>query len=533
MLDCQLFGLYAWGHHFTNILLHCTAAVLLFLLLRSMTGSLWRSAFVAAVFALHPLRAESVAWVSERKDVLSAFFFMLTLWAYVRYTRGPFSIVRYSAVVLLYTLGLLSKDMLVTLPFVLLLLDYWPLGRLSGPGRGRALRLVAEKIPLIVLAAGSCAVTLLVPEKISLDCRIPFDLRLENAIVSYVIYLRQLVWPSGLACVYPNPVHSLPFWQVAGAAMLLPAITGAAVGYRKKQPAFMVGWFWFLGMMVPVIGIMQISYYAHADRYTYLPSIGALIIAAWGLKAISDRIGNHGKLMVKIASVAAISALCWTSWKQAGFWENNDTLFSRAISVTKDNYIAYNHLSYYYERVGRQNDAIAYYQKSLGLHPDQGDTHNRLGILLSKAGLTDEAMAHFQTALKINPRNSLAHYNMGILFAKMGKADEALAHYVKALEINPADNAIYNNMGVLLAQLGRIDEAIVNFRKALALKPDAVEALQNCAFALLQKGQRADAISLVQNAHAAAEAAGNGVRARVLELILARLNETDASSQTR
>jgi len=531
MLDCQLYGLHAWGHHFTNILLHCAAVVLLFLLLRSMTGSLWRSACVAAVFAIHPLRAESVSWVSERKDVLSAVFFMLTLWGYVRYTRGPFSMVRYGVVVLFYALGLLSKDMLVTMPFVLLLLDYWPLGRLSGQGRGRALRLAAEKIPLLALAAGSCAATLLASEKISSDCRMLFDLRLENAIESYVIYLRQMVWPSGLACVYPNPVHGLPLWQVAGAMALLLTITAAAVAARRRQPTILVGWLWYLGMLVPVIGIVQISYYAHADRYTYLPSIGVLIIVAWGLKAIAGKIGNGAKVMVKIASVAAISILCRTAWKQVGFWENNNTLFSHAIAVTKDNYIAYNHLSYFYEKVGRKNDAIACYRKSLDFHPDQDDTHNRLGILLSKSGRIDEAFAHIRKALEISPGNGFAHYNMGILLAKTGHADDAMTHYLKALEINPADNAIYNNMGILLAQTGRMDEAIVNFRKALELRPAGIEALQNLVFALEQKGRWEDASSVVRNALAYVKSTRNEDGAETIARILAGVNEAANSSQ--
>ncbi|MBN1128377.1 MAG: hypothetical protein JXA71_05290 [Chitinispirillaceae bacterium] len=232
MLDCQLYGLRAGRHHFTSLLLHGMAAILLFLVLRRMTGSLWRSAFVAAVFAIHPLRAESVAWVSERKDVLSAFFSMLTLGAYVRYVRRPFSMVRYGAVVLLFALGLLSKNMLVTMPFVLLLLDYWPLKRFSCIRSRDVLRLAAEKIPLLVLAAGSCAATLLASEKLSFD-KMSFGLRLENAIESYVTYLCQMVWPSGLACVYPNPVHGLPFWQAAGATGLLLAITGAVWAFRK------------------------------------------------------------------------------------------------------------------------------------------------------------------------------------------------------------------------------------------------------------------------------------------------------------
>jgi len=281
MLDCQLYGLQAGGHHLTNILLHTATAILLFLVLRQMTGFLWRSAFVAAVFAIHPLRVESVAWVAERKDVLSAFFFMLTLGAYVRYVRRPPSKIRYGVMILLYALGLLSKNMLVTMPFVLLLLDYWPLNRLSGFSPRVLLRRVAEKIPLFVLTVASCVTMALVPEKVPAGDSLSFALRMENAVVSYVTYLWQMIHPSGLACLYPNPANYLPLWQVAGALGLLLAISGVVFAFRKTHPYLVVGWLWYLGMLIPVIGMVQISYYAHADRYTYLPQIGLYLLLTW------------------------------------------------------------------------------------------------------------------------------------------------------------------------------------------------------------------------------------------------------------
>ena len=308
MLDCQFYGLSPGGHHFTNILLHTATAILLFLILRRMMGFLWRSAFVAAVFAIHPLRVESVAWLAERKDVLSAFFFMLTLGAYVRYAQNrsrvePSSLrstvprsresraqaaldprpwtLDYGLALLFFALGLLSKNMLVTMPFVLLLLDYWPLNRLSSFTPRVLLRLVAEKIPLFVLMVGSCVATALVPEKMSAAYSLFGGLRMENAVVSYVTYLWQMIHPSGLACVYPNPTNHLPFWQVAGALGLLLAISGAVFALRKTRPYLVIGWLWYVGMMIPVIGIVQISYYAHADRYTYLPQIGLYLLLTW------------------------------------------------------------------------------------------------------------------------------------------------------------------------------------------------------------------------------------------------------------
>ena len=303
MADCQVYGLWAGGHHLTNVALHAVAAVLLFLALREMTGSLWRSAFVAAVFAIHPLRVESVAWIAERKDVLSGVFFMLTLWAYARYARQP-SRWRYAAVALAYALGLLCKNTLVTLPFVLLLLDWWPLHRvkLDGAGGGKvgAARLVAlfgglvkEKIPLFLLSAGSCVATALVPEKVLDSDRLPFLERIGNALVSYGIYLRQMVFPAGLAIPYLNPPNGLPFWKVALAFVLLAAISISVLACRKRRPYLLVGWLWYLGMLVPAIGFIQISYYAHADRYTYLPGIGLALAGTWAVGDWSSG-GNSG-----------------------------------------------------------------------------------------------------------------------------------------------------------------------------------------------------------------------------------------------
>jgi len=318
MLDCQFYGLNAGGHHFTNVLLHTAAVILLFLVLRRMTGLLWRSAFVAAVFAIHPLRVESVAWIAERKDVLSAVFFMLTLGAYVSYVRQPPSKVRYGVVVLLYALGLLSKNMLVTLPFVLLLLDYWPLKRFSGFAPPKVLiRLVAEKITLFVLAFASCIATVLSPEKVTFS-KLPFALRMENAAISCVTYLWQMVYPSGLACFYPNPTNHIPLWQVAGAVGFLLAVSGMAFAFRRTQPCLLIGWLWYLGMMIPVIGIVQISYYARADRYTYLPQIGIYLLLAWAAADLCAR-WRHRRLFLAGLSTVILAALIVCAHKQASY----------------------------------------------------------------------------------------------------------------------------------------------------------------------------------------------------------------------
>ncbi len=453
MLDCQLYGLQAGGHHFTNLLLHGAAAVLLFLVLRQMTGFLWRSAFVAAVFAIHPLRVESVAWVAERKDVLSAFFFMLTLCAYVRYVRRPPSTVRYGAVVLCFALGLLSKNMLMTTPFVLLLLDYWPLNRLSGFTPQVLLRRVAEKIPLFMLTIGSCVATALVPEKLTAD-RLPFGLRMENAVVSYVTYLWQMIHPSGLACHYPNPVNYLPIWQVAGALGLLLAISGAVWAFRQTHPCFVVGWLWYLGMMIPVIGIVQISNYAHADRYTYLPQIGLYLLLTWAAADLCAGRRYDRWLLGSLAS-AVIVALILCAHTQVSYWKNSTTLWEHTLAVSGDTDVA----------------------------------HNNLGMALLKKGQLDEAMTQFRQALKANPNYNSAHDNLGVALVKKERLDEAIDQFQQSLKINPDDDLAHNDLGMALVQKEQLDEAIAQYQQALKINPDFDMAHLDLGIALAKKGQ--------------------------------------------
>jgi tetratricopeptide (TPR) repeat protein len=498
MLDCQLYGLQAGGHHLTNLLLHGAAAILLFLVLRRMTGFLWRSAFVAAVFAIHPLRAESVAWVAERKDVLSAFFFMLTLGAYVRYVRRPPSMIRYGVVVLLFALGLLSKNMLVTMPFVLLLLDYWPLNRLSSFTPQVLLRRVAEKIPLFVLTVGSCVATALVPEKMAAD-KLPFGLRMENAVVSYVTYLWQMIHPLGLACVYPNPVNYLPLWQVAGALGLLLAISGAAWAFRQTHPWLIVGWFWYLGMMIPVIGIVQISYYAHADRYTYLPQIGLYLLLTW-MAADLCAGWRHRRLVLGGFSTIILMALIFCARTQVSYWRNDELLWTHTVACTSDNYYAHDCLGLALFQKGKVDEAIAHYQKALQIKPDYVDAHIDLGIALSQKGSVDEAIAHYQTALQIKPDYAKAHYNLGNALLQKGKVDEAIAHYQTALQIKPDAVVAHNKLGIALSQKGSVDEAIAHFQKALQINPDYAKAHYNLGSALLKKGRVDEAIIHYQKA---------------------------------
>ncbi len=499
MLDCQIYGLNAGGHHLTNVLLHTATVILLFLVLRQMTGSLWRSAFVAAVFAIHPLRVESVAWVAERKDVLSVFFFMLTLGAYVRYVRHPPSTIRYGMVVLFFALGLLSKNMLVTLPFVLLLLDYWPLNRLSDSSPRLLLRRVAEKVPLFMLMVGSCVVTFLVPEKVSSDLHLPFGLQMENAVVSYVTYLGQMIYPSSLACLYPNPTNYLPLWQVAGALGLLLAISGTIWRFHKQHPWLIVGWLWYLGTMIPVIGIVQISYYAHADRYTYLPQIGLYLLLTW---AAADLCAGwqHRRAVLGSLSTAILVALICCAHTQVSYWRNSELLWTHTLACTSDNFVGHTILGTAFLQQGKINEAISHFQKALQINPDYADAHYNLGNALLQKGDVDEAIAQYQRALQIHPDYVEASYNLGNALLQKGDAEAAVAQYQRVLQFNPDNADAQNNLGSALLRKGNVDEAIAHFRRALQANPDDTQACINLGNTLLQKGDVNGAIIQYQRA---------------------------------
>jgi tetratricopeptide (TPR) repeat protein len=495
MADCQAYGLWAGGHHLTNVVLHTVAVVLLFLALREMTGSLWRSAFVAAVFAIHPLRAESVAWISERKDVLSGVFFMLTLWAYARYARQP-SRGRYAAVAVWYGLGLLCKNTLVTLPFVLLLLDWWPLHRMKlAPFWG----LVKEKIPLFLLSAGSCVATFLVPETVFDYQRVPFLERLGNAVVSYGIYLRQMVYPAGLAVPYLYPPGGLPFWKVALAFVLLAAISVSVLACRKRRPYLLVGWLWYLGMLVPAIGIIQISYYAHGDRYTYLPGIGLVLAGTW---AVGDwSLGwKHRRAVLGGLMAAVIGILMVCAWKQTTYWKDSEALWTHTLDCTTGNYLAHINLGTALVQEGRMDEAITQFQKALAINPNDEKAHNNLGNILLQMGRVDEAILHFQKALQISPDLAAAHLNLGNALMIKGRVDEAIAHFQHVLQIKSDNADARNNLGNLLLKMGRVNEAITQFQQALKIKPDYADAHYNLAIALWQEGRADEAIAHYQNA---------------------------------
>ncbi len=476
MLDCQLFGLNAGGHHFTNVLLHTIAVLSLFLVLRDMTGLFWRSSFVAAVFAIHPLRAESVVWIAERKDVLSAVFFMLTLFAYVRYTRKP-TIARYVTMSILFACGLMSKPMLVTVPVVLLLLDYWPLERIRGQSSEVSGQVILEKIPLFILSAVSAGVTIIAQQAVSMQ-RMPLFSRIGNAIASYVIYIWQMFCPGKLAVFYPF-VRSPLSWQVLSAAVFLIAITTVAVWLRRRRPYFVVGWLWYLSMLVPVIGIVQVGLQSHADRYTLLPQIGLYLIIVWGVAEICAR-WNALRPIIGAATAVLIATLAWTARSQASYWRDSEVLWTHTIAVTKENYFA----------------------------------HSSLADLLMRQGRLDEAIAHCQEALRIRPDDANAENNLGLANLQLGNEREAAAHFENSLRNSPGNLNVRTNLAWLLAT--SVDSSLRDGRTAIELASSVVRdskrenpiVLRALAAAYAESGDFSDAIDTAQRAQRAANAIG-------------------------
>lgn len=479
MLDCQLFGLNPVGHHFSSILFHTLAVLMLFAVMRAMTGALWRSAFVAAVFAIHPLRAESVAWVAERKDVLSALFFMLTLGAYVQYARQP-SARRYLLIVLFFALGLMAKPMLVTLPLLLFLLDYWPLGR-NPDTTARWWKSVIEKTPLLVLSLVAAIATLVAQgTTVSYSEKLPLGWRLGNGLLSYVVYIREMVWPARLAVFYPQTADHLSAWEVGLAALFLGAITVMAFVWRKTHPYFAVGWLWYLIALLPVIGFIQVGLQGRADRYTYLPQIGLYIALTWVLAAWSAH-SNTRRVMLGAAAALVVAGLVWQARIQASYWRSTETLWQHALDVTTDNDVAHYNVAAFLLRRGQVDDAISHYEKALNVRPHEGETHYHLSRALlhaslanalAKRGRLDEALDHYRKAVELRDDFADAHSNLASLLAKKGETAEAIAHYEKAVALPPEDASSHIGLARLLDQLGRKEEAIAHYDRALALTKD-------------------------------------------------------------
>jgi protein O-mannosyl-transferase len=493
LTDVQLYGMDPAGHHLTSVLLHAINGVLLFLILRRMTGAYGRSLVVAALFALHPLRVESVAWVSERKDVLSTFFWMLTVWAYVYYAeefkgkRSRFKVF-YALALVFFVLGLMSKPMLVTLPVILLLLDFWPLQRSHQGAAG----LITEKIPFFVLAAVSSVVTFLVQRSggaVSSLTGVPMGARVGNAFVSYVRYLAKIFWPARLSPLYPHPGY-WAWWKIAGAVLLLAAITAWVIRRARPQPYLAVGWFWFVVMLAPTIGLLQVGIQSMADRYSYVAGVGVLVMVVWGA---DDWLGTRPSLLGTVAALAVAACAILTPM-QVAYWRTSETLFQHAVAVTDNNYLAYNNLGFDLSNRGETERAMAYFQKSLEINSNYDEAHNNLGYALAALGRYKEATNEYIKALSLNPRLTEAHNNLGIALGDLGLADAGIHEYQVALEENPRHAGAHNNYGVALAMQGKLDDAIAQFRLAVACQENYLSAHSDLGNALAMKGDLEGAI---------------------------------------
>ena len=496
MLDWQLYGSNAGGHHLTNVLLHAANAILLFLVLRKMTGALWRSAFVAAVFAIHPLRVESVAWVTERKDVLSGLFFMLTLLCYAKTVtsgkwqvtgknRPPGSIVSrvtchaspfYWLALMFFTLGLLSKSMLVTLPFVLLLLDFWPLNRFStsAPAAPRS-RLNAwsglflGKIPFLLLSAASCVVTVLTQKNAMLALQgVTFPWRVGNALTACADYLWQMIYPVGLAVLYPHPGNHLSVLRAGLSVLVLLLISAGVMAGWRKHPWLLVGWLWYLGMLVPVIGLIQVGEQARADRYTYLPQIGLYVLVAWGAVELCGS-WRHRRALLGSAAAAILAGLLAGAHVQTGYWKDSITLWTHTLACTPANPSARSGLGMALANQGKLPEAIQQYERAIQLQPDLPVAHYNLGIALAGQGKLDEAIQHYQRAIQIKPDYAEALNNLGNVLGEEGRLPEAIQQFERALQAEPGFAEAHYDLGVALARQGKLNEAIPHFQQALAL----------------------------------------------------------------
>jgi protein O-mannosyl-transferase len=507
MLDCQLYGVNAGGHHATNVLLHTIAVLLLFRVLRQMTGAVWKCAIVAALFAVHPLHVESVAWVSERKDVLSAVFFLLMLDAYARYARAM-HIARYLIVTVLFVAGLMSKPMLVSAPIVLLLLDYWPLRRfeqsssitgkvqgLSSNRRRIIRRLFLEKVPLLILSAGACIITFVLQKRAAGAIPpLPFLWRVQNAFASYVIYVWKTLWPTHLAVFYPHPNDTLAFWEVILAIGFLLAVTVAAILFRRERPYLFTGWFWYLVMLVPVIGLVQVGEQGHADRYTYLPQIGLFVIVVWFAADLTTVRRSRSWLAVTTAfALLIILALTWTAFIQTSYWRNSETLWTHALAVTSDNDVAHNNLGYLCNDRGELDKAISHFEAASRIRSGKRDVHYDLGSAfvqmnladaLARKGLPDEAMVHYQAAIELQPDYANAYYNRGSVLLAKGRIDEAIADWEKTLQIQPNDADAHTGLGNAFLRKGSLQEAIAHYKEASALAPEDPHSRNNIAWVL-------------------------------------------------
>lgn len=533
MLDCQLYGLNPKGHHLTSLLLHLASVWTLFEVLRRMTGFAWRSATVAALFAIHPLHVESVAWVAERKDVLSGLFFVLTLGAYLRYTRRR-TAGAYAVVVLMFALGLLSKSMLVTLPCVLLLLDVWPLGRLpvtSWSEAKPALRpLLFEKIPLFALAAVMSGLTVYTQTRsLAKLAAVPMGRRVGNALLSYAAYLGKTFWPERLAAFYPLP-NAVPVWRAGAAALLLAAVTALVLLRLRRSPWLAAGWLWFVGMLVPVIGILQVGRQGMADRYTYLPSIGLFLALVWETAELASRRKSSRAALAALATVtaallAALVLLAVLCRAQVDTWKDSKTLFSHAVAVTEGNYLAHLNLGVALAREGDEKGAMKEYYTALAIQPNMIEARAALGTALHKQGRPAEALPHLRMAVRLRPDSARLRQTLAITLEDLGRRDEAVVQLRKALELSPRFADAHYGLGSLLQKQGKTGEALEHYQKALEIDPDLTELYSPTATLLAARGDLLGAVRLF--AESVQRQPNSSVAAYNLAVTLERMGKID------
>jgi protein O-mannosyl-transferase len=520
MVDCQLWGLNPLGHHAGNVVIHSLNVVLLFCVLRSLTRATWRSALVTALFAWHPLHVESVAWISERKDLLCTFWAILAVWAYVTFTRkktGPARALTYSMSLVFFAAGLLSKPMVVTLPFILMLLDYWPLRRIKVGDEARGiLSKFGEKIPFLILSVASSTITYFVQQRggavASLEV-IPLGTRFSNAIFSYVAYIEKAFWPHKLCAFYPYAFEFDP-WQVAAAFAFLAAVTVAAVHLREQFPYFLVGWFWFIGTLIPVIGLIQVGEQAMADRYTYIPIVGLFVVTSWFAAQLVAAF-SRTRIAVVASSILVLLACAVVTQKQLRYWENGVQLFTRAIAVTKKNATAHHNLGLALT-ASDPKAAVRHFETALQINPNFGLAHNNLGAALIQLGRNEEAITHYQMALQTNPKDAEAHFNLAnalnpgfrsetAKFSERRFSSEDIArsetHYLAALRFAPDYVNAYINLGNLKAAQADYEAACVRYRQALEVSRFSAKARLNLANALIRLGRPAEAIAELEELH--------------------------------